>query len=54
MIGKTFETRIGTCAKVVRVDKNKNAHIVHLELENGFKFATNYEQFKRDWNERTH
>ena len=53
MIGKVFETRLGTRAKVVRVDKNKKAEMVHMELDNGFKFVTNINSFKKDWYEPT-
>jgi len=53
MIGKTFVSRMGTRAKVVRVEKNKKAEMVHMELENGFKFVTNINNFKNDWNEGT-
>ena len=51
MIGRYFVTRLGTRAKVVRVEKNKNAQFVHMELDNGMKFSSSYEQFKKDWNE---
>jgi hypothetical protein len=53
MIGKTFVSRMGTRAKVVRVEKNKKSEMVHMELENGFKFITNINSFKQDWNEGT-
>lgn len=54
MIGKTFVSRVGTRAKVVRVEKSKKAEMVHMELDNGFKFVTNINSFKNDWNEPTH
>ena len=51
MIGKTFISRMGTRAKVVRVEKNRKSQTIHMELDNGFKFVTNINNFKNDWNE---